>query len=43
MLKQDNSFYHLNGLAVLAVLALLLAWPLFAWLFPKPAPRSLAC
>jgi membrane protease YdiL (CAAX protease family) len=43
MLKQDNSFYHLNGLAVLVVLALLLAWPLFAWLFPRPAPRSMAC
>jgi hypothetical protein len=43
MLKQDNSFYHLNGLAVLVVLALLLAWPLFAWLFPTPVPRSMAC
>jgi membrane protease YdiL (CAAX protease family) len=43
MLKQDNRFYQRNGFVALVVLALLLAWPLFAWLFPRPAPRGLAC
>lgn len=31
LLEQPNSFYRLNGYAVLALMALLLAWPLCVW------------
>jgi hypothetical protein len=40
MLGQANAFYRANGIAALAVLAVLLAWPLLAWLAPRPAPRA---
>jgi len=43
LLAQPGAFYRLNGYAVVAALAMLLAWPLFAWLLPRPVPRGVAC
>ena len=43
LMEQPEAFYRLNGYVILAVLAILLAWPLLAWLFPKPTARGVAC
>jgi len=43
LLEQPDRFYRVNAFAALAVLMLLLAWPLLAWLFPRPEPRTLSC
>ncbi len=43
LLGQQDAFYQRNGYAVAAALAVLLAWPLLAWLWPRPVPRGVAC
>jgi membrane protease YdiL (CAAX protease family) len=42
LLGQHVPFYQLNGYATVAALAILLAWPLLAWLWPRSAPAMSA-
>ena len=42
LLGQGERFYQLNGHIVVLALAILLAWPLLAWLWPRPASDTTA-